>query len=100
MLNDRSKVASQVGTDTSGGKAMKVQSLAMKKDPVAVQFSVAVILLSFLGAPAVADITPPANRQLVDARTVRHCHNTARRVYCHTSEKLPLTIRSTGTVRT
>jgi hypothetical protein len=74
---------------------MKVQLLAMKKAPVAAQFSVVVILLSFLNAPAAADIAPPANQQLADARTVRHCHNTARRVYCHTSEKLPLTIRST-----
>jgi hypothetical protein len=79
---------------------MKVQLLAMKKVAVAAQLSGAVILLSFLSAPAVADIAPPANQQLADARTVRHCHNTARRVYCHTRETLPLTIRSIGTVKT
>lgn len=79
---------------------MKVQSLAMNKAHVAARFSVAVILLSFLNAPAVADIAPSANFQLADARPIRHCHNTARRVYCHTREDLPLTIRSTGTVKT
>ena len=78
---------------------MKVQSLAMKKANAAA-FSVAVILLSLLSAPADADIALAANQQLADARTVRHCHNTTRRVYCHTGENLPLTVRSTGTVRT
>lgn len=29
---------------------------------------------------------------LVDARPFRHCHNTPRRVYCHTREWLPLTV--------
>lgn len=38
--------------------------------------------------------------KLADARPVRHCHNTPRRVYCHTREVLPLSVPSSATVKT
>jgi len=41
-----------------------------------------------------------ASWRLADIRTYRHCHNTPRRVYCHTREHLPVTPRKGSTVRT
>jgi hypothetical protein len=38
--------------------------------------------------------------QLADGRGVRHCHNTPRRVYCHTREVLPISLPPNSTVRT
>jgi hypothetical protein len=79
---------------------MKVQSPAMKKVPLAARCSVAVLIFSFLSAPVVSDTARSAHRIVADVRAVRHCHNTPRRVYCHTGENLPLTIRSSDTVKT
>jgi hypothetical protein len=31
--------------------------------------------------------------EVADARGYRHCHNTPRRIYCHTREHLPITLR-------
>jgi hypothetical protein len=30
--------------------------------------------------------------ELSDVRTYRHCHNTPRRTYCHTKERLPIRV--------
>lgn len=38
--------------------------------------------------------------RLADVRTYRHCHNTPRRVYCHTREHLPVTPPKSPTART
>lgn len=34
----------------------------------------------------------PPTIELSDARTYRHCHNTPRRTYCHTKERLPIRV--------
>jgi hypothetical protein len=35
--------------------------------------------------------------QFADGQTNRHCHQTPRRMYCHTSKNLPVTIRTSPT---
>jgi hypothetical protein len=46
------------------------------------------------------DLPPPI--ELSDVRTYRHCHNTPRRTYCHTKERLPIrvpAVKSSATPR-
>ncbi len=45
-------------------------------------------------APARAEQGMPLPIELSDARTYRHCHNTPRRTYCHTKERLPVRLPS------
>lgn len=52
------------------------------------------------GAMAYEGQAQTASWRLADIRTYRHCHNTPRRVYCHTREHLPVTPRKGSTVRT
>jgi hypothetical protein len=41
-------------------------------------------------------VTRSNSMLLVAAKTYRHCHNTPRRVYCHTNEPLPVKARETA----
>lgn len=50
-------------------------------------------------ARSVAGAVSVASFEIVDARTYRHCHNTPRRVYCHTREHLPVTLHKHATTR-
>jgi hypothetical protein len=42
--------------------------------------------------PIRAEQDLPLPVELSDVRTYRHCHNTPRRTYCHTKERLPIRV--------
>lgn len=58
--------------------------------------SMAAALVAAAATPAEAHVLVGAHdkaRQMADVRTYRHCHTTPRRTYCHTLERLPVTVR-------
>jgi len=64
------------------------------------EMACALILNAVVLEPASAidtiSVTRSNSMLLVGAKTYRHCHNTPRRVYCHTNEPLPVTVRETA----